>query len=163
MGHSNATGYRTAIVRGTVNPRGAATTYYWSYQAVTPGRGPEHFTSSFRLPAGRYTQQVHAHLKVSPGETYEVGLIASNHVGNAYAWRRSAFHTPQHPELSLPRLSAHHVEMDDTSLRVALWVRGAFNPYTPVRLFASLAPYHHWRLVNKYVKPRRHQKTRMRV
>jgi hypothetical protein len=164
VGRANATGYRTAIVRGRVNPDGAATTYHWIYRGVQPANLSPHHTKDFSLPGDRASHTVKTPLNgLVPGESYSIELVASNHYGSHSDNGAQAFQTPQHPELSGLHLGRSEIKLGDSPPRASVRVRGAFNPYVPLHVLVSRAPYHRWRLTNDQRTPARSGTTHMQI
>jgi hypothetical protein len=164
VGRSNATGYRTAILRGTINPDGASTTYHWIYRGVRPAYLSAQRTGSFSLPGDRASHSVKTHLTgLVPGESYDVELVASNHYGDDSDTRARIFQTPQHPQLSGLHLGRSEIKLGDTRPRASVRVQGAFNPHVPLHVLVSRAPYHRWRLTNDQRTPARQGPTHMQI
>jgi hypothetical protein len=164
VGHSHATGYRTAVLRGTINPGGAATTYHWLYRAVQPAYLPAQRTRSYSLPGYRAGHLVKTAIEgLVPGESYSLELVASNHYGDGTDNKARAFRTSQHPQLSGLQLGRSEIKLGDSPPRASVQVKGAFNPYLPLQVLVSRAPYHRWWLTNDQRTPARSGLTHMQV
>lgn len=148
--------YTTAIVRGRIVPGGGRTTYYWSFEI--PG-GRTRRTRKQSLPAGSSSHAVQARLKrLVPGQPYDVSLVASNRYGGTSDTRNRAFRTRQHPKLSALHVP-DHIRLGNEYVKATVRVGGEFDPYAPVHLLVSPAPYQHWQTANDEVRPSRHRRT----
>lgn len=162
IGSTQATGYSTATLAGTVDPDGAATSYYWMYQRAD-SRGPLLSTAPVSLPSDSTPQQVQSNLSgLDPGTGYYVALVATSSVGPATARRIDAFTTPENPRLRGLRLRRGSTVIGrNHALVLSVTVAGAFDPLAPVGLYAASPPYRRWKLVDGLVLPARHGATRI--
>jgi hypothetical protein len=125
-------GTTRATVRGTVNPRGAATTYHFEY-GLTQAYGSQ--TPPRSLSAGTSARSVRATLTgLQPGQTYHYRLVARNANGQALGNDRTFTTATPSVARALPRLTARVVPRRDRVRPYRFTVRGRLVPPAGVDL-----------------------------
>lgn len=133
---------RRAVLHGTINPNGAATTYSWTVANTVTD---DEWTTPVRsLAASSSPQAVSTPIeRLTPGVTYSVELQASNAHGDTDTLgQKSTFTLKTHPILAL-RLPRHAIVFEQT-LVAHVRVSGAYDPYGMAEVQVDKYPFHRW-------------------
>jgi hypothetical protein len=141
VGTPKRSGPRSLTVNGTVNPEGAATTYYFVV-TDTSGNYLGQGTPTRDLAAGYSAEAVSAQVEVDPGESYKVTLDATNSAGNASVAGAQPVTMPTHPKFTV-KVSAQAIKLGGT-FTILIREGGAFDPLRPIDSYVAKAPYRHW-------------------
>jgi hypothetical protein len=121
-GAAVAVGQSRATVRGTVNPRGAQTTYYFEY-GLTAAYGAQ--SNARSLSAGNSARSVSAILTgLQAGQTYHYRLVARNASGLNVGADRTFTTSPASAVGSVPRLTSRVTPFRDRRRPFRFTVRG---------------------------------------
>jgi hypothetical protein len=141
VGVAKRSGPRSLTVNGTVNPEGAATTYYFVVTNVSGnylGQG----TPTRDLAAGYSAEAVSGQVKVDPGESYKFTLEATNSAGNASVAGTQPVTMPTHPKFTI-KLSARAIKLGG-AFTILIGEGGTFDPIRPIDSYVAKAPYRRW-------------------
>jgi hypothetical protein len=119
-------GSHRATVRGTVNPRGAKTAYYFEV-GLTPAYGMH--TAARSLRAGTSPRSVSATLtRLQAGQTYHYRVVATNANGDSLGADRTFSTTPPPPARAVPAVTARATPARDRRRPFRFKVRGGVIP-----------------------------------
>jgi hypothetical protein len=123
---ATSVGTTRATLRGGVNPRGAATTYYFEF-GLTAAYGTQ--TPARSLSAGTRTRSVRARLTgLQPGMTYHYRVVARNPSGEGLGADRTFTTAAPAVARALPRLTARVRPRRDRRSPYRYTVRGSLIP-----------------------------------